>query len=90
MNSRMGYPISGFQDRHVRPLRHPSIPRLDRPGARVLALRDWTGIFYTFLGFLYVFHPTHIRAQHLRDQHTSIWLLVIFQNGHEGSTYGKA
>ena len=24
LNSRMGYPISGFQDRHVRPLRHPS------------------------------------------------------------------
>ena len=24
MNSRMSYPISGFQDRHVRPLRHPS------------------------------------------------------------------
>ncbi len=25
LNSRMGYPISGFQDRHVRPLRHPSM-----------------------------------------------------------------
>ena len=25
MNSRIGYPISGFQDRHVRPLRHPSV-----------------------------------------------------------------
>ncbi|MCE3223934.1 MAG: phage integrase protein breaking and rejoining enzyme [Nitrospira sp.] len=25
LNSRIGYPISGFQDRHVRPLRHPSI-----------------------------------------------------------------
>ena len=25
LNSRMGYPISGFQDRHVRPLRHPSV-----------------------------------------------------------------
>ena len=24
LNSRMSYPISGFQDRHVRPLRHPS------------------------------------------------------------------
>ena len=24
----MGYPISGFQDRHVRPLRHPSKPTL--------------------------------------------------------------
>lgn len=33
LNSRMGYPISGFQDRHVRPLRHPSIPCLPRPGA---------------------------------------------------------
>ncbi len=27
LNSRMGSPISGFQDRHVRPLRHPSIGR---------------------------------------------------------------
>ena len=26
LNSRIGYPISGFQDRHVRPLRHPSTP----------------------------------------------------------------
>ena len=26
LNSRMSYPISGFQDRHVRPLRHPSKP----------------------------------------------------------------
>ena len=25
LNSRMSYPISGFQDRHVRPLRHPSM-----------------------------------------------------------------
>ncbi|MCC2641040.1 MAG: putative Phage integrase [Nitrospira sp.] len=24
LNSRTGYPVSGFQDRHVRPLRHPS------------------------------------------------------------------
>ena len=27
LNSRIGYPISGFQDRHVRPLRHPSTSR---------------------------------------------------------------
>jgi hypothetical protein len=27
LNSRMGYPISGFQDRHVRPLRHPSVQK---------------------------------------------------------------
>ena len=25
-NPRSGYPDSGFQDRHVRPLRHPSRP----------------------------------------------------------------
>ena len=29
LNSRIGYPISGFQDRHVRPLRHPSTPGRD-------------------------------------------------------------
>lgn len=50
LNSRMGYPISGFQDRHVRPLRHPSIPCFPHrePILLLLATGQMPSSFYSF------------------------------------------
>ena len=41
MNSRIGYPISGFQDRHVRPLRHPSTPGRSTLSVRSVRLSEF-------------------------------------------------
>lgn len=51
LNSRIGYPISGFQDRHVRPLRHPSTP-----GQRLF-----------LDGSFYLLQSSHIGLQGSRD-----------------------
>ena len=36
-----------------------------------------------------VLQTSHIRTQHLRDQHRPIRLLIVFQNGHECAADGQ-
>ena len=82
LNSRTPYEVSSFQDWHVRPLRHPSIPCLTRPGARSIALGD--GIIPLSISFfLDPFQPAHVMTQYLRYRDASIRLLIVFEDRHK-------
>ena len=63
LNSRTPCEVSGFQDRHVRPLRHPSIPCLLDPEAFTFLLP--TGET-----------PPNILSNHACPdlEHTNLWL----------------
>ncbi len=76
LNPRSSCPDSGFQDRHVRPLRHPS-GRLSAKGFAVLGCSD-------------PIDPAHIGSERFRNDHRSIGLLVVLQDRHQGATYGES
>ena len=88
LNSRTPCEVSGFQDRHVRPLRHPSIPCLPRPGVLMITLGDRIK-YLQFLFSLDPFHASHIGPKGFRNHDRSIRLLIVFQDGDKGSSYGK-
>src|SRR5437867_2730962 len=82
LRSRTPCEVSSFQDWHVRPLRHPSIPCLTRPGSLAIALGD--GIITLSISFfLDPFQPVHVMTQHLRYRDASIRLLIVFEDGRE-------
>ena len=68
---------NGFQDRRHRPLGHPS--------------RN-IKIFITLQTALRSnsFQASHIRTQRLRDNHTTVSLLIVFQHCHNRSAYGQS
>ena len=75
LNSRMSYPISGFQDRHVRPLRHPSAPRVLVPNYHELC-RFRQNLLYS----------PHIGMKCLGNQYRSVRLLKVFKDSHQRSS----
>lgn len=79
LNSRMSYPISGFQDRHVRPLRHPSAPRV--------LVADCYEQCRLRLDLLY---PSHIWVKRLGNQYRSVRLLKVFKDGDQRSSDREA
>src|SRR5262245_21131679 len=77
--------LISFQDRHVRPLRHPSIPCLPRPGALTMVPGDRIGI----LRSLYSLHASHILSESHRHDNRSIRLLIVLQDGDQSSSDGE-
>jgi hypothetical protein len=76
----------GFQDRHVRPLRHPSDPQLGHRQREEMTPQTLPSLLLPSD----CLHSTHIRTQGFWNHHGSIGLLVIFQNRHECSTNGES
>ena len=89
LNSRIGCPISSFQDWHVRPLRHPSAACLSRHRVRIIALGEWICTSKSSTLF-YPFHPAHVMTQRLPVLYAPIRLLVVFKDGHERATDGQS
>jgi len=77
--------LISFQDRHVRPLRHPSIPCLPRPGALTMVPGDRIGILLS----LYSLHASHILSESHRYDNRSIRLLIVLQDGDQSSSDGE-
>ena len=83
----MNEALASFQDWHVRPFRHPSIPSVTQTGARTTALDDGT-MHLSISFFLDLFHPAHVMMQHLRYRDTSIRLLIVFEDSYERTADG--
>ena len=87
MNSRTPYEVSGFQDRHVRPLRHPSIPSsLDPEAMFPVAYGKFP--LQSDLSLPDSFQAAHILPQRGRNDHGAIRFLIVFQNRNERASDG--